>query len=453
MEQANIDLDHIRRCVDDRPEESIFRVHSDVYNDPRILELEIKYIFERTWNFIGLESQLANANDFITGFIARTPILVTRDAQGALHGLVNACRHKGAAVCRTQQGNARLHVCPYHGWAYDATGKNVAVIAHATGEYPASFDHEDHGLHRIAKLETYNGLIFGSLSADVPPLKDSLGDMCKWIDLVMDQGPHGMEAIPGRVAYTYDANWKLQLENGLDSYHLATTHISFTDVQARRRKGAGNQAANAYDWAKRETVDGGTFTFPNGHSSAWMGQAEPQKRQIYPVLDEVRARVGDAKAQWMLNIRQMQVFPNMQFTDGSGLMLRTYRPLSVDKTEMRGFCLAPIGERADLRAARLRQFEDFFNPSGMATPDDAAIYAECQTGFAAKPLTFLQGYARGMAAMQDGPNDEARSLGTAPVNSVVGSYKMFNEIGMHAPYREWFRLISAGLAGAQAAKV
>lgn len=444
-----MNIDYIHRCVDDRPGEKIFRVHSDVYTNPEILELEIKYIFERTWNFLGLESQIAKPNDYLSGWIGRTPVMITRDAEGGLNGLINACRHKGAAVCRTQQGNAKLHVCPYHGWAYDATGKNVAIIARATGEYPASFDNEDHNLHRIPRLETYNGLIFGSLSLDVPPLRDSLGDLSTMIDLVMDQGPHGMEVIPGRVAYTYDANWKLQLENGLDSYHLATTHVSFTDVQARRRKGEGNQSANAYDWAKREAMDAGTFNFQNGHSSAWMGQAEPQKRQIYDVLDEVRSRVGDVKAEWMLKVRQVQCFPNMQFTDGSGLMLRTYRPLSVAKTEMRGYCLAPIGERPDLRAKRLRQFEDFFNPSGMATPDDAAIYAECQEGFAAKPLTYLQGYARGMTAVQAGADSEAERLGMLPAESVLGSYKMFNEMGLIAPYREWARLMCAGLTSAR----
>lgn len=35
--------------VDDRPDEGVFRVHRDVYSDPEIFELEMRYIFERTW--------------------------------------------------------------------------------------------------------------------------------------------------------------------------------------------------------------------------------------------------------------------------------------------------------------------------------------------------------------------------------------------------------------------
>ena len=37
-----------RSYVDDRPGEGVFRVHRDVYADPELFELEIKYIFERT---------------------------------------------------------------------------------------------------------------------------------------------------------------------------------------------------------------------------------------------------------------------------------------------------------------------------------------------------------------------------------------------------------------------
>jgi len=62
--------------------------------------------------------------------------------------------------------------------------------------------------------------------------------------------------------------------------------------------------------------------------------------------------------------------------------LRTFRPLAADRTEMKSWCLAPIGEAPELRAWRLRQFEDFFNPGGLATPDDTVTYEGCQSGSA-----------------------------------------------------------------------
>src|SRR5215831_6248826 len=105
-----MDLNDIKRYVDDRPAENVFRVHRDVYADPDLFELEQKFVFERTWIFLALESQIAKPHYFVTGWIGRTPVLVTRDGQRRVGAFVNVCRHKGAVVCRAEQGNAKYHV-------------------------------------------------------------------------------------------------------------------------------------------------------------------------------------------------------------------------------------------------------------------------------------------------------------------------------------------------------
>jgi phenylpropionate dioxygenase-like ring-hydroxylating dioxygenase large terminal subunit len=445
-----MDLKDLRPYVDDRPAEGVFRVHRDVYSDRELFELEQKFVFERTWNFLGLESQFAQPHDYITGAIGKTPVLVTRDARGRIGGFLNVCRHKGAMVCGAEQGNAKHHVCPYHGWTYDSSGKNVDIKDRKTACYPEAFDAESHDLLPLARVASYKGLVFGSLSEEVPPLEDFLGDMCVFLDLVVEQGPNGVECIPGRAVYTYRGNWKLQMDNGVDPYHLTTTHLSYIGIQQRRRSGAGNIEARQYDWAKRTTEPGGTFAFPYGHSAVWNNQPEPEKRPIYPALGEVRKRVGDTRADWMLKLRNIEVFPNMQIADAITLMLRTFHPIAVDRTEMRSYCLAPIGEAPELRAWRLRQFEDFFNPGGMATPDDTVVYESCQRGMAAKSLSFLQGFSRGIAAVRDGVDDAGRALGIRAASSSVAAWGTFTEVGFHPPYREWARLMEAGLAGRKA---
>jgi len=60
--------------------------------------------------------------------------------------------------------------------------------------------------------------------------------------------------------------------------------------------------------------------------------------------------------------------------------IRTYRPISVNKTEVTIYCIAPVGESAESGAHRIRQYEDFFNASGMATPDDLEEFRSCQLG-------------------------------------------------------------------------
>jgi len=440
-------LNDIAFYVDDRPAEGVFRVHHDVYTDAELFELEQRFIFERTWNFLALESQLPSPHDYVTTQIGRTPVLLSRAANGSVAAFVNACRHKGSRLCHAEAGNAKYHVCPYHGWAYDAAGRNIDIKDRATGSYPAAFDAEDHDLLPIARVASYKGLLFGSLAADVPPLEVFLGDVRVFLDLVMEQGPLGMECVPGRSVYTYRANWKLQMDNGLDPYHLTSTHTSYMQLQGRRRKGEGHVEARQFDWAKRAAAEGGGISLHHGHSLIWLNQAEPEKRPTFHTRDEIAARVGAERAEWMIKARNVHVFPNMQLADSISLMLRTFRPVSVDRTEMRSFCLAPIGEDPERRAWRLRQFEDFFNPGGMATPDDTVVYEECQRGLSARPMAFLQGYSRGLAALQGSGDPVAAALDIQPQASARGPFEMFNEVAFHAPYREWARLLEAGVSG------
>jgi benzoate/toluate 1,2-dioxygenase subunit alpha len=433
--------------VDDRPDDGVFRVHRDVFADAALFELERKFVFERSWAFLTVESQVAKPNDFATAWIARTPVIVTRDADNRINAFLNVCRHKGAMIVGSEQGNSRYLTCPYHGWSYDCAGRNHAIKDRSAAFYPPSFDAESHDLLPLPRLESYKGLIFGSLSRDVPPLAEFLGEMRVFLDLAMDQGPNGMEFVPGRVAYTYRGNWKLQLDNGVDPYHLTSTHLSFIGIQGRRRAGEGNLDVRQFDWAKRARREAGVFCFPHGHSVFWTDQPEAEKRPIYPTIEEVRSRVGAVRAEWMLRARNIQIFPNMQIADAMTLMLRTFRPLAVDRTEMRSYCLAPLGEKPELRAWRLRQFEDFFNPTGLATPDDTVVYEDCQRGMGAEGMNFLQGYARGTTALAPGANEPARRLGIAPEASAVGTFETGPETQFHPAYREWRRLMEAGLAG------
>src|SRR3989338_4809910 len=123
----DMDVSQLRHYIDDRPEQGVFRVHRAVFSDPELFELEQRYIFERTWQFLALDSEIAGPNDFVTAWIGRTPVLVTRDPQGEVRAFANVCRHKGSVLCREERGNAKYHVCAYHGWAYDTSGRNVYI--------------------------------------------------------------------------------------------------------------------------------------------------------------------------------------------------------------------------------------------------------------------------------------------------------------------------------------
>jgi len=137
----------------------------------------------------------------------------------------------------------------------------------------------------------------------------------------------------------------------------------------------------------------------------------------------------------------------MQIADAITLM-RAPPALAADRTEMKSWCLAPVGEAQELRAWRLRQFETS-STRGLATPDDTVTYEGCQSGFGAQPISFLQGYSRGMAAMKAGADEAAGAIGIRPEASVRGRFEMFSEVGFHAPTGVG-ALIQAGVAGEKA---
>ena len=84
--------------------------------------------------------------------------------------------------------------------------------------------------------------------------------------------------------------------------------------------------------------------------------------------------------------------------------------LSVDKTEVTIYCIAPKGESDTARAHRIRQYEDFFNASGMATPDDLEEFRSCQLTFRATAAPWND-MSRGAQHWLSGPDPVAESLG------------------------------------------
>ncbi len=445
-DRNGIDLD---KLIVDRPKENVFEVRRDVFTDPAVFELEIAHIFEGTWLYLGLESQIAKPHDFITVYMGRQPVLVMRDAIGQVGAFLNTCRHRGAIVCPYKHGNARAHVCRYHGWTYDSGGRSMAIAQGNDGQYPASFKAEKHDLTPIARLESYRGFIFGSLNPDVPSLAEHLGESRVFLDLVADQSPRGVEVIPGEVNYTFDGNWKLQFENGLDYYHFASTHSSYMDVLQHRVKTGAAPAPKTYEQDDVQEA-AGSYTFAHGHALMYairkQGRVHARPLANDPgAIDEIRARVGEVRAKWMLRQRNLTVFPNLQIVDISAQQLRTWRPLAPGLTEMTSHCLAPIGEGDAARAMRIRNYEDFFNPTGMGSSDDNLMYEYVQSGYEATAGGPTQGYVRGLGERLKPSDPFAEELGISPKSWAWGPITFGDETCFHEGYREWRRLIAQGL--------
>src|SRR3982751_525061 len=137
-------LDEVRTKLDgavvEDPARGIYRARRDIFTDPDLFELEMRYIFEGNWIYLAHESQLANNNDYLTLFMGRQPVIVSRDRKGQLHAVLNACAHRGAMVCRRPKDNRSTWTCPFHGWTYSNDGRLLKVKEERGAGYPAQFN-------------------------------------------------------------------------------------------------------------------------------------------------------------------------------------------------------------------------------------------------------------------------------------------------------------------------
>src|SRR5712691_6031568 len=147
----------------------------------------MKQVFGKTWVFLGHESEIAKPGDYKTTRIGTQPIIMTRDEDGQIHVLMNRCMHRGATICQEQRGNASYFRCWYHGWTYSNQGDLTgATYPDAYGE---RFDRSQHGLAKAARVASYRGLIFASLSAEVEELEEHLAGAKRYLDLFIDLSP------------------------------------------------------------------------------------------------------------------------------------------------------------------------------------------------------------------------------------------------------------------------
>jgi benzoate/toluate 1,2-dioxygenase alpha subunit len=442
-----VDPIDIAAFLDDRPADGVFRVDAAALRSQALFDLEMKHIFEGGWVFVGVDFQAPEKHDFFTTWIGRQPVIVTRDAGGALHCLVNACRHRGSLVCHLMSGNQKQHICHYHGWAYDSAGRNILVKGEKQGGYPAAFASEDHGLKPVARFAEYRGFLFASLSPDVPALDEFLGDTKIFIDLIVDQGKDGLELVPGAVTYTFAGNWKMQLENSADVYHFTSTHPSLIQIVGRRKPPGDNaQPASIFENFRERELKRGSFRFAHGHSLMWGTNPSSEARPLYRELDALVARVGETRARWMFHTRNLFLFPNLLLLENASLQIRIIRPLGVAKTEITTHCIAPKGESREARTLRIRQYEEFFNPSGLATPDDTVIFEDCQAANQSDSVQWHQGYMRGLSSGVADPERYAEELGITAESALHGSFELGDETIFHVSWREWRRRLESGIA-------
>lgn len=430
-------------------EKGDYRLHRSVFTDEELFELEMKHIFEGNWIYLAHESQIPNNGDYYTTYIGRQPIVIARNKDGELNAIINSCSHRGAMLCRHKSGNKSTYTCPFHGWTFNNSGKLLKVKDPRDAGYPEGFNKDgSHDLKKVARFGNYRGFLFGSLNEDVLPLEEFLGETTKIIDMIVNQSENGLEVLRGASTYTFDGNWKLQAENGADGYHVTAVHWNYAATQQQRQaknEADGIRAMSAGSWGNQ---GGGFYAYEHGHILLWTRWGNPEDRPNYPRKEEYAQKFGQATADWMVDrSRNLCLYPNVYLMDQFGSQIRVCRPIAVDKTEVTIYCIAPVGEAPEARAHRIRQYEDFFNASGMATPDDLEEFRSCQVGFNGIHLEWND-MSRGSKHWIEGADEAAKSIDMKPIMSGVKT----EDEGLYVTqHRYWFDVMKKALAEQQEA--
>ena len=232
------------------------------------------------------------------------------------------------------------------------------------------------------------------------------------IDLYTDQSEGGkFELLRGATRYTYQGNWKLTAENGLDGYHVGTVHANYVMTAMRRVAGESTNDTKVADLSAIARKPGGFFAFDHGHTLLWFDYPNYKDRPNFEFYEDYQKKYGPQRTQWMCErFRNLLLFPNVFLMDQTSTQIRIIRPVSVNETEVITYCIAPVGESDASRALRIRQYEDFFNASGLATPDDLTEFNNCQIGFQGR-ATRWNDLSRGAARWKEGADEQGQILG------------------------------------------
>jgi benzoate/toluate 1,2-dioxygenase alpha subunit len=415
------------------------RVHRRVYTDPEIFELEMERIFGRAWLFVGHASHVPNPGDYVTAELARQPVIMIRHSDGSIKVLFNRCAHRGAKLAPLSTGYAPRLTCCYHGWTFDSDGTLLHVPV--PEGCSAGFDKRDFSLGRVLRIGIYRGFVFASLAGTGITFEDHIGPMKSSIDDLVDRAPDGELALDaGRHRYIFDGNWKLQVENVLDSYHVPFSHASTVNdkgVQFARREGDRSGAAvvdadknrTAAPWKQRRSYVTGI-----GHGWTSNTLLDDAKRSS-PAFDEYRGilaeKVGAERARQILTPRlhNSLIYPNMSIM-GLNIHVRVINPVAVDRTEVTVFPIRLVGAPAAMNFGNIRLLNVTHSAASFVQTDDLESFTRVQSGLRSQASEWVD-ISRGLGEEEpDRELNATRELAT-------------HEMVVRAQYSAWLEYMQA----------
>jgi len=187
------------------------------YSDPEIHEQELRQMFQPGWHCLAAWDQFKNDGDYLTAELFGAPLILWR-RQDQIRAYLNVCTHRFSLLTDQPQGCFKSHMkCQYHGWEYDDDG-NTCKIPDAQSFRPLKKG--ELGLKEY-RVEMVGQLVFVTLDPNAPPLQEYLGPDLSHLCSERFSRQHHITYMFDRV---HPCNWKIVIENLLESYHIENVH-------------------------------------------------------------------------------------------------------------------------------------------------------------------------------------------------------------------------------------
>lgn len=366
-----------------------------VLNDPELHQLELDNLFARAWTVVAHEDEIPGPGDYVLRYVGEDEVIVARAEDGSVTVALNVCTHRAAKVCRFEAGNTRQFQCPYHGWTFKPDGTFLGAPIGRETMHGFLRSKAELALRR-GRTETYLGMIFATFDESAPPLREYLGPMTWYWDLMFDRTRSGMTVVGHPQRFIIKANWKSAAEQFAgDIFHTLSLHKSLQELQIVSTDGPTPEPAMAGVSASFQGHFVRCFDLKEGHyvnalKDLEVANLSPLERlRLMPppgiepfMVDELAERFDEGQLRILAEYTPQvgQLFPNVgalampfMFPDGTPSAFFSWRawvPKGPDRFELFHWAMVERDASPEFRDSINLMTAATFGASGFVEADD-----------------------------------------------------------------------------------
>jgi phenylpropionate dioxygenase-like ring-hydroxylating dioxygenase large terminal subunit len=243
----------LARCMSSTaPLDVAMTLPPEVFVDPRWFDAE-RRVGHAGWVAVARAVDVADGGAYVCANVFGEPVIVVRARDGVLRAMSNVCRHR-SMVMLEGSGVASALQCPYHLWTFRLDGRLGAA---PSMDAAAGFDVGQVCLPQFAVWEWLGWVLVNIDRGAVDPAA-----AMPRLDAFLREQRVGEMVSVGEISSPADWNWKVSVENFLESYHHRGVHPATLDgTFPGNRSFASDSAGEPWAAVDHVSIDEGTEPF------------------------------------------------------------------------------------------------------------------------------------------------------------------------------------------------